>query len=228
MEAFVYMWVDTGVTPTMFYIGRKKGDFFKIDAANTYQTSSKHVAAAMLDHPQGFTKRLLLDCGSVKDMAVSETYHLKAVDAARNPLYYNRSNSDGKFINKIPWNKGLTKQDPRVADYTSKRVNSGFKGSFIGKRHSAETLAKMSQQKIGNKSTRGMKIGTPSAEHRMKLSEALKGKSWGSHSEESKRKIGSIHRGKILSEDTRRKMSESRKQLFQKRKLECLQTARTN
>lgn len=52
--------------------------------------------------------------------------------------------------------------------------------------------------------------------HKKALSEAHKGKSWGKHSEESKRKIGEANRialkgrkGKPLSEATKKKISES-------------------
>ena len=61
---------------------------------------------------------------------------------------------------------------------------------------------------------RGVYIRT--AEIRKALSEAHKGKSWGKHSEESKRKIGEANhialtgrKGKHLSEATKKKISES-------------------
>ena len=61
---------------------------------------------------------------------------------------------------------------------------------------------------------RGVYVRTP--EIRKAMSDAHKGKSWGHHSEESKRKIGEANRialtgrtGKPVSEKTRKKISES-------------------
>lgn len=61
---------------------------------------------------------------------------------------------------------------------------------------------------------RGVYIRTP--EMRKSMSEAHKGKSWGHHSEESKRRIGKANRkaltgrkGNPVSDETRRKISES-------------------
>ena len=61
---------------------------------------------------------------------------------------------------------------------------------------------------------RGVYVRTP--EIRKAMSDAHKGKSWGHHSEESKRKIGEANRialtgrkGNHLSEATKKKISES-------------------
>jgi len=71
--------------------------------------------------------------------------------------------------------------------------------SQYGKRHTDETLRKISVAMMGRK---------PSEETRRKMSEARKGKPL---PEETRRKMSEARKGKHLSEETRRKLSEARK-----------------
>jgi len=104
-------------------------------------------------------------------------------------------------IERIPWNKGLTKEtDIRVAlsEKTKQNIskankghvawNKGCIGTWLGRKHSEE-----SKQKIGNAS-RGRKA---SNEAKKKMSEAHKG--------------NKSNLGKKLSEETKLKMSKARK-----------------
>lgn len=72
-----------------------------------------------------------------------------------------------------------------------------------GRKHSEETLKKMSVAKKGKKF---------SEEHKRKLSDAMKGKNLGKKlSGETKKKMSDAKKGKKLSEETRKKMSDAKK-----------------
>jgi len=84
-----------------------------------------------------------------------------------------------------------------------------------------EHRAKLSESKKGNSYAKGFKH---TAETRAKVSAASKGRK---HmlgkklSEETKRKIGNAHKGKIVSLETRAKMSEAAKQIWIERQNQC-------
>ncbi|HEA46427.1 MAG TPA: hypothetical protein ENH99_01460 [Candidatus Pacearchaeota archaeon] len=77
-------------------------------------------------------------------------------------------------------------------------AHRGIKNVFFGKKHSKKANEKNSIAHLGKKM---------SEEHRRKTREAGLGRK---HSEESKRKISIAHKGKIISEKTRKKMSEAK------------------
>lgn len=116
---------------------------------------------------------------------------------------------------------------------------SGFT-SFLGKKHSKETIEKMRRVKLGKKHTdehkakisaklRTMDIKRVhseetrkrmseiaknryfSKETRDKISKALKGKK---HSEEAKRKMSEARKGKAISDDVKEKISNTKKRKF--------------
>jgi len=53
-----------------------------------------------------------------------------------------------KLRDNIPWNKGLTKDDPRVKQYAENRlknnpdIQKGEKNGFFGKHHTEEAIEK--------------------------------------------------------------------------------------
>jgi len=94
-----------------------------------------------------------------------------------------------------------------------------------GSKHSEETRKKISQNSINNwanpeykakvlphmielgKSWVGVEKGE---EQKRKLSEARIGVTWGNHDEEAKRAISKAHKGKIVPEESRKKLSQTR------------------
>lgn len=173
MKSFTYLWIDFGDGPAKFYIGRKIGDFWQIDSSNNYQCTSKLVLAEMEKRPQDF-KRFLIDTFSDKvGHREQEAELLQSVDAARNPLYYNQHNENGKFIvtsekMTVEWrqniskaSKGKPKRD--VSKWFGNRNkrgktqiawNKGVPRTWVGPNHlgrkrSEETKRKISLSKIG-------------------------------------------------------------------------------
>lgn len=91
-EAFLYQWYDklTGKK----YIGVHKGA-----PSDGYICSSKKMLEQYSARPGDFERELIL-VGTVDEMISAESKMLTSVDAAKNPLYYNMHNGDGKFYNK--------------------------------------------------------------------------------------------------------------------------------
>jgi hypothetical protein len=87
------------------------------------------------------------------------------------------------------------------SDETRRKLSEAHKGNTnrLGKVNSEEHKIKISE---------ALKGKTPSEETRRKLSEALKGKTL---SEETRRKLSEAHKGKTHSEETRRKIGETSK-----------------
>lgn len=95
-----------------------------------------------------------------------------------------------------------------------------------GKKHSAESVAKMSESRRGQPSAKkGKKFGPLSDEHKRKIGEGNKGKVFSierrtrisesqkgkNYSEETIQRLRDSHTGKIASNETKAKMSASRK-----------------
>jgi group I intron endonuclease len=95
-----------------------------------------------------------------------------------------------------------------------------------GKKHSAESVAKMSESRRGQPSAKkGKKCGPLSDEHKRKIGEGNKGKVFSierrtrisesqkgkNYSEETIQRLRDSHTGKIASNETKAKMSASRK-----------------
>jgi len=115
--------------------------------------------------------------------------------------------------------------------------HKGEKSLWFGKHLPAETRQKLSEAQKGNQnakgcyrseetrrklsvSNKGKHFGTLSSEHKLKISEAIKGVKhpmYGEHhSEESRRKMSEVKKGKYPSNETRSKMSASQKLRFSK------------
>ena len=77
-----------------------------------------------------------------------------------------------------------------------------------GKKFSEEVRKNMSKSRIGNTNSKGRKL---SEEHKRKIGEASKGKTW---------KLKKERKTQIFSEETKKKMSETHKRIWKERKME--------
>jgi group I intron endonuclease len=89
-----------------------------------------------------------------------------------------------------------------VSDETRKKMSASFKGrvsSMKGQKHSPETIQKLSDLAKNR-----------SPKHQQKITESKTGKSWGSHSQETKDKISAAKKGEKkppLTEEHKQKLS---------------------
>lgn len=124
---------------------------------------------------------------------------------------------------KPSWNKGLKITDPEELKRISERAREGFKNSkkqwynngVITKKFLKHPGKGWHKGRILPESARLKMIETkrknpyhPSEEARKKLSDILKGRVT---SEKTKRKLSRAHKGKIISEETRKKISDTLK-----------------
>lgn len=91
-EAFLYQWYDklTGKK----YIGVHKGT-----PNDGYICSSKTMLEQYSIRHEDFNREIIL-FGTIDEMILAESKLLTEVNAAKNALYYNMHNGDGKFYNK--------------------------------------------------------------------------------------------------------------------------------
>lgn len=207
-EAFLYIWIniETGKT----YIGMHRGH-----PEDGYICSSKYMMEDYKKNPTNF-HRSILRYGSRDEMLELEKQYLEKVNAAQNPLYYNRNNGSGTWY--ISYHTEETKQKLRnriVSEETRKKMSDAQKG----KPKSLEHRKKLSEINIGkvpwNKERKSVQVPWN------------KGKShkWWKHTEETKRKMSEKMKGKIgtnigkkFSLETKKRMSEAAKELWKRRK----------
>jgi hypothetical protein len=147
-----------------------------------YMGSSKILGEAMQETPESFTKTII-DTFSTREIAnINEQWLHETYDVARNSMFYNLC------IAPVGFNMcGRT-----FSDATRKKqsiVKMGSNNPNYGKKHSLETLEKMSKAKKGKKR---------STETRKKISAALSGEN-------------SPMYGKSPSPETREKISAAKK-----------------
>jgi len=199
MKAFVYCSTDNKTNK--LYVGSHKGS---ID--DSYVCSSRHMMKEYRERPEDFTRQIIAE-GSVEDVRKLETKILLSVNAKLNEDFYNLWNADGKFF--LEKHKEETKQ----------KISNSKKGY----KHSVETKKKLSELKKftepWNKNKKGLQASTRkgvsrTAEEKLKMSENRKGiQAWNKNIDSSE----ATFYGKKHSEESKKKMSESRKLYWQKK-----------
>jgi len=111
---FVYKW--TNLVDQKWYIGSRTAKNCHPD--DGYICSSKKLKPLIESNPELWVREII-KTGSAEEMLLLETELLVAADAKNDPMSYNEHNSDGKFsmagkpggrTGKAPWNKGKTKE----------------------------------------------------------------------------------------------------------------------
>ena len=160
MEAFVYAWTNTETN--QLYIGSHKGT-----PDDGYVCSSKVMLEDYMRDRSVFSRQIIAT-GSYEDMRAFEATLLNAVDAKKDPQFYNQSNGNGDFYlkrqtvearRKIAESKrGVARPD--VAQWNRERGatkgswkkgvdHSGEKNGMYGKKHSEESKKQMSLNSKG-------------------------------------------------------------------------------
>lgn len=155
--------------------------------------------------PNGYN----LTDGGDTNFIVSDETRAKISEAHKNPSPETRAKLSESHKGQTPWNKGKkleplseehkakisasTKNPPPEIRAKMSEAHSGKKNPFYGKHHTEESKAKMSASKVGTQ------CGEDNPFY---------GKH---HTEETKSLISVVHKGKVVSAETRAKMSEAHK-----------------
>ena len=201
MEAFVYSWSDHKTAK--IYVGVHKGS-----PDDGYVCSSKPMKSEYIQRPEDFTRQIIAT-GTLNDCAVLEVAIIKQLLKNKGTCY---NRAAGKMIiNDV--HPMLGKSQSKYVKETVRKANTGRSAWNKGMKMSEEYI------KINRQSHLGLKA---SAETKAKMSELRKGEKhplWGKkHSEETKRKQGLKNIGKIASDELRKIRSENKKAYWVKKK----------
>lgn len=154
---------------------------------------------------------------------LSNETKLKISEACKGELngFYGKNHSEETKKKMSEARIEYFKNHPEMIEKLSK-LQQGNK-YWLGKHHSEETKQKLSEIFKGrtpwNKGITGYKNKPCSEETKLKLSKANKGKKHGPMTEETKQKIANGNRGKTMTEEAKRKLSETQKLRWEKIKL---------
>ena len=187
-EAFVYCWTDN--LTNILYLGSHKGT-----EDDGYVCSSKYMMKEYKSRPASFTRQIIAH-GSFLEMRKFEGVILDSIDAAKDPMFYNKINSQIKFCQE------------RHTEETKRKISESQKGKpkrSKGYKHTEESKAKMSAAKTGKPDH----VVRDEA-YRAKMSASCKGINQGPKSEETKRKISETKRNNPYkhSDETRVKIRD--------------------
>lgn len=172
-----YLYKWTHIPTNKWYIGSRTKP--GCHPNDGYITSSKTVKLLVEQNPTDWVRTILV-IGNSEYIRTLEAALLKSIDARNDPMSFNRHNGDGKFTTA-----GKTFIRSPHSEETKNKISASRKGQmpgeknpFYGKAHSQETKEKISQANSGRVQT---------LEANLKRSVKLK--------------------GRIISEETRKKMS---------------------
>jgi hypothetical protein len=165
-----------------FYIGKHKG------GDKYYKGSGVEYKIDLLKYKE-YETEILEYVDDISKLNEREEYWLNQVDAANNPLYYNKTNkSFGPISHTKDWKENQSKRmkgksTTKGKKWKVKDTSNMIGGGFKGKKHTDETIIKMKNNSSRNK----------------KISEALKG-----------RKLKQKTKDKIYTKERNAKISKTR------------------
>lgn len=199
----IYLYVKTHKNTGLKYLGKTSNkDPYQYPGSGVYW--QKHLKK----YGNYCDTKILKECNSKEEVKAWGLYYSQLWDVAKSDEWANFIPESGEG--------GATKgmSGKKHSAETKKKMSDSHKGKLV----SAETRKKMSSWQKG-KERLDLRGKSPSLETRKKISNATKGKPKGPLSEEHKQQISEVHKGKVISEETRKKMSESRKRLWHEKKL---------
>jgi hypothetical protein len=193
--------------PTLkWYIGVRTANNCHPD--DGYICSSKIVKPMILQNPSEWTREIIA-LGTLEEMLLLETEILELLDAKHDSRSFNLHNGDGKFsftgkTHSYLIREKLSKLGKNISNEKRERLSSLNTGKVL----SEETKAKMSLSHTGKRKS------PLSDETRQKMSLAKKGKPRKPHSDETKEKMSIARQKRVISEETKQKISSTMKDRF--------------
>lgn len=144
MDSFAYCWTDHKTN--MLYVGIHKGSH-----DDGYVCSSKLMLEEYNKRPNDFTRQILT-YGTYGEMCKLENSILRAENAGKNPIYYNRHTNNGQYFilkhtEETKRKIGNANRRPNLKSRGPRPSFTGEGNHFFGKTHSLEIRKKMSAAK---------------------------------------------------------------------------------
>jgi NUMOD3 motif len=226
ISGFVYIWYDK--TNKMYYVGSHWGH-----EDDGYICSSNWMKRAYKNRPADFKRRIAIRISTSRlDLLKEEQRWLQMIKDieilpnTKKPRYYNLNNKSadylwhayenqrltvGQKISKTNTGRCLHRNTPERADAISRGKKAAFERSLAenGYKFSPEHVANMTAAITGRKMPEGFSEAQAERLKEQWATGKRQSKPWGSHSEETKQKMSAVHSGKLVSQDTREKISMS-------------------
>jgi len=214
-QAYLYRWTE--IATGKWYVGSRYAK--NCHPNDGYICTSRHVKPLIQNNPDGWVREILV-IGMPKDMRDLEARYLVLLDAAKNPMSYNRTNGNKNFHTVgIPSSEKririLKENNPSQRPEVREKLRQAGLSRDVSHLHSEKhkenkilghkrAWAEGKYQGVGFKS--GDENVAKKVEVRAKISAALKNVKGG-------RMTGKKH-----SEESRQKMSEARRLYWQRKR----------
>ena len=193
-----YIYITTNKVNNKRYIGQHKGDF-----DSKYYGSGKIISNAILKYgTENFVVEILEKCDSKEELNKREKWWIKHFNAVENKSFYNiaKGGEGGHTI------AGYNEEQKAIY---SRNMSNALKGRVFTDEHKMKISKSLKNANLDRHGKNNSFYGkTHSEETKRKISETLSKRRGYKHSEETKRKISESHKGKTVSLETRKKMSE--------------------
>ena len=181
VKPYGYIYITTNLINGKRYIGQKAYNYF----VDSYKGSGKYLRKAIDKYGwDNFKTDVIEWCRDQEELDNCERYWIALYDAVNSDKFYNLA-TGGEGIHK---GSKLSEEAKRHMSENHAEV-LGFLNPFYGKHHTVESRKKMSLSRTGSNNH-------------------FYGKH---HTEDSKNKLAESHKGKNHNEETRKKISETKR-----------------